>query len=306
MFKKEIHTATEISKEMFEECLMNYLSEEYSTEDLQVIYKYCTAKLPTRYKVSPSVLYRGLIFSTKGFDLLKEKKSLKLQPKLLTSWTEDREIALHFAERGGAGAVITLTRKQLVDSILCNVDKLFDSGYLEGYESYENEYLVDSTKVKIEAIDETNTVAIIYNKKQVDVDKFFGRSKAPEQERFVITNNNLVEDRKLYVMWSRNILRGSKTWKDAKAYTTSLDYAGYHDWRLPTRVELASLLQKGHSSPYIDKKIFPNTTNIGGYWTSTETAEDKEKVWVIDFGNGRSHPHGKNQSASLRVVRDIS
>jgi hypothetical protein len=46
------------------------------------------------------------------------------------------------------------------------------------------------------------------------------------------------------------------------------DLAGRDDWRLPSAVELQSIVDYGHSAPSIDSTVFPNTP-AAVFWTST-------------------------------------
>lgn len=79
------------------------------------------------------------------------------------------------------------------------------------------------------------------------------------------------------LMWSydANPL-GPTNWLSAMSFCTNLSYAGYSDWRLPTKRELAEL--------QLDSECF---TNVPGemvynwYWTSSTFAQTSNKMWAV-------------------------
>ena len=52
-------------------------------------------------------------------------------------------------------------------------------------------------------------------------------------------------------MWQQAAAPSTYTWEQAKAYCPTLTLAGHSDWRLPTRIELVSLVDFGRSAPAI-------------------------------------------------------
>jgi hypothetical protein len=69
-------------------------------------------------------------------------------------------------------------------------------------------------------------------------------------------------------------------------------YAGHCDWRLPTRVELETILLGAYPcqvSPCIDQSVFGPVDyreewNLG-YWTATTVRDSSATAWVIWFGS---------------------
>ena len=61
-------------------------------------------------------------------------------------------------------------------------------------------------------------------------------------QRFVDNGNGTVSDRRTGLMWLKDANPcGKKTWEDAMRYCENLSYAGYSNWRLPTKAELQGL-----------------------------------------------------------------
>ena len=84
------------------------------------------------------------------------------------------------------------------------------------------------------------------------------------------------------------------TWADAQSFVNSLNgstadgrilanvFAGHADWRLPTIVELRTILLEPYpcaTSPCIDSIFGPTANN---YWSATTSASHPQNAWVIN------------------------
>jgi hypothetical protein len=103
----------------------------------------------------------------------------------------------------------------------------------------------------------------------------------------------------------------SKTFDDAQKLCASLTPGS---WRLPSRIELVTLLDLGQASskPKIDP-VFQSPapgTSLSKYWTFSEVrslpgvATDGRSYWVVDFLSGGVDKLPESAPAAVRCVKD--
>jgi len=84
--------------------------------------------------------------------------------------------------------------------------------------------------------------------------------------------------------------------------STQLKAGGHSDWRLPTKIELASLVDSGRASvPTIDN-VF-STTVADFYWTSTIYAQATANGWFVNFQTGGVGFYDLTGVGNVRCVR---
>lgn len=139
------------------------------------------------------------------------------------------------------------------------------------------------------------------------------RGYAANKIRFIsktIDTDKVLIDRATGLMWATDGERGGcdgnreDDWAYAIAYARGLVFAGFTNWRLPTILELITLIDFGRSSPAIDVSLFPNFEE-GDYWTSTTAAYLSAMAWTINFTFGVPSQSGKTGDYYLRCVRTI-
>jgi hypothetical protein len=88
------------------------------------------------------------------------------------------------------------------------------------------------------------------------------------------------------------------------ARVNSQSLCGAHDWRMPSREELRSIVDYGTTNTVIDMGYFPQT-RAGYYWTSMPFAWDGNYAWSVSFKDGSdATPYKPYQSFHVRLVRD--
>lgn len=140
------------------------------------------------------------------------------------------------------------------------------------------------------------------------------------------TTEETVIDNVTHLVWQRNIPPiydgctgqyaadsqpgDSCTWEEAYEYCTRPSTAaalGGGGWRMPTKIELESIVDETHYQPAIDTASFhmPVTTQpYAGFWTASPKARlPAGWVWVIDFAEGGGGGWQTFRAGFVRCVR---
>jgi hypothetical protein len=102
-------------------------------------------------------------------------------------------------------------------------------------------------------------------------------------------------------------------WSGTLCDGKSVDYAAAEKacaalgegWRLPTRMELESILDLTRHDPAIDSARFPDTKSTW-YWTSTPCAWAPSCAWFVHFRHGDAYGLDRLSEACVRAVRVVS
>ena len=75
-------------------------------------------------------------------------------------------------------------------------------------------------------------------------------------------------------------------------------------WRLPTRLELVSLIDFtiAPPGPTINQTFFPGTSSSEYYWTSTPYTPSPDTVWAVNFTNSYVGNLGTSSLGRVRCV----
>ena len=118
-------------------------------------------------------------------------------------------------------------------------------------------------------------------------------------ETRTVNNKTVVIDSTTNLMWQKNYAT-NKTWSVALKYCENSTYAGYSDWRLPNKNELASLLN--YDKPESPVSYFPGIPSES-FWSSTTSSYD-DWSWRVGFYSGAVSKSSKtNDSQNVLCVR---
>jgi len=116
-------------------------------------------------------------------------------------------------------------------------------------------------------------------------------------------SQNTVTDDVTGLQWQRNEAPTPLDWWDARDYCAGLELAGHDDWRLPSRVELVSLLDYGGLDPTIDQEAFP-TASSQLYWTASPVPF-QSLAYGVRFELGFIYDHDPFGTGAVRCVRGV-
>lgn len=134
--------------------------------------------------------------------------------------------------------------------------------------------------------------------------------------RFIVVGQDRVEDRTTGLQWKRcsegqawsgatcigDALR--LNWHQALERADGSSFAGHRDWRLPTREELASIVEPACVEPAIDLAVFPGTPSYA-YWSATPFEYFVRLAWGVYFNSGRTGYSPRDFGYfHVRLVRD--
>lgn len=124
----------------------------------------------------------------------------------------------------------------------------------------------------------------------------------PHPQTFDTGRDEVAVDRVTGLMWQRSVGASPTAFADAKQACDRLSLAGYDDWRLPSRIELVSILDLTHVQPAIDPVVFPQTPS-DWFWTSSTAAGDVQSAWYVYFYFGYPKTDLVSNQFSWRCVR---
>ncbi|SFV65850.1 Chitinase [hydrothermal vent metagenome] len=167
----------------------------------------------------------------------------------------------------------------------------------DGISTVEDEVIITITK------EATNTPKFTLKKTGQNVS--YATSDDGDYEMGISLNytkeNNNVLDRVTGLKWADNADSNStqKSWDEAKSYCVALGNA----WRLPSREELSSLVHYDNYNPSIDKSF--HYTAFKSYWSSSQSLQNTDNAWVVNFAYGTEGTSGKTSLNEVRCVATV-
>jgi hypothetical protein len=125
---------------------------------------------------------------------------------------------------------------------------------------------------------------------------------APNLASYTDNGDGTVTDNVTGLMWQQAVPATKSAWADAVAYCQALTLAGHGDWRLPSMIELASIVDYGRENPSIDPTCFPSTP-ASWFWSSSLFAGSSSSAWSVYFSSGGVSDNVVSNTLSVRCVR---
>jgi hypothetical protein len=129
-------------------------------------------------------------------------------------------------------------------------------------------------------------------------------SSLPNPASYTVNGDGTVHDNVTGLTWQRTLTTTTFSWADAKTYCTNLSDNG-GGWRLPSIIELVSIVDYNLSNPAIDPTAFPGTPN-SVFWSSSEKMTGVTgSAWYVVFDRGQSTQNPVGNLSRVRCVRSL-
>jgi hypothetical protein len=127
----------------------------------------------------------------------------------------------------------------------------------------------------------------------------------PNPARYDKSMSEVVTDNVTELTWQRSVSATTFGWAAAKEQCANLTTNGALDWRLPTRIELVSLIDFTRASPAIDTDTFIGVA--ANLWTATPAlgvSSPPVRAWQVSFsGGGATTMASEDFQGRVRCVR---
>ncbi|MBN1944666.1 MAG: DUF1566 domain-containing protein [Bradymonadales bacterium] len=111
----------------------------------------------------------------------------------------------------------------------------------------------------------------------------------------------VVVDQVTGLWWQRAVPNDELDWWEARDFCAALELADWSDWRLPSRVELVTLLDLDELDPTIDAGAFPDTPS--DFFWSSSPVPFLNLAYGVRFELGFIYDHDPYGSGRVRCVR---
>jgi hypothetical protein len=110
--------------------------------------------------------------------------------------------------------------------------------------------------------------------------------ESPPTSAYVV-NSETVTDLVTGLVWERVLTANRTTWAAAQSHCENLVLSGATDWRLPTMIEMLSLVDSLRAGSAVNSAVFPDVPAVGGFWTATRHASLPTHRWAV-YSNGKT------------------
>lgn len=127
---------------------------------------------------------------------------------------------------------------------------------------------------------------------------------ASAADRFVLTMGGAaVKDNQAGLTWEQTPGPDHMLWIDALTHCDTRTTGGRTGWRLPTKEELAGLVDTSQYDPALPGGHPFSSVKSAIYWTSTPSAKDPVLAWHVSFFSGEVVTDGKHLNRRVWCVR---
>jgi hypothetical protein len=125
----------------------------------------------------------------------------------------------------------------------------------------------------------------------------------PNPQSFDTQKAGVVLDRVTGLMWQSAVDADKfSTFSEAAQRCEALTLAGFDDWRIPSRIELVSILDVTRTQPAINAAAFSSVPS-DWFWTSSVAADNPQAAWYVYFYFGYPKTDLISNQFLVRCVR---
>jgi hypothetical protein len=191
--------------------------------------------------------------------------------------------------------------------IACGTGTLGCNAALDIHEPSDRQYEVIPEIVDA-GVDATVFVPSIDDDAGADVERAWANWSMPNPRSTGLPNaaeyasdpRGFVTDSITHLQWEQPIDSASYAEPDAESYCAGLDLDDGPSFRLPTRIELLSLVDYTTFNPSISTQAFP-ATPPQYFWTVSPFSGDPASGWVVGFGSETGFVSSSPYNTELRV-----
>lgn len=130
---------------------------------------------------------------------------------------------------------------------------------------------------------------------------------APNAVHYIDNHDGTVTDAVTQLVWEQLAPAAIYSQSQAASWCGTLSLGGSCDWRLPTEVELLSIVDVSQGAPTIDATQFAGTPAHGWFWSSTGAAsrdpDGGAMGWGVNFQYGNAIAQPADSKLYVRCVR---
>jgi len=137
-------------------------------------------------------------------------------------------------------------------------------------------------------------------------------SGLPNEANYVRGADGIVLDTITQLMWEDLVTAAAYKWEDAIAFCEQHEYGGFDDWRLPTRIEMTSVLDHSdaHTGWAAEAFKYPNSGFhfSASDWiltiTQTGAGAGNDYAWAFNMSDGIvTNAYSKSNATAIKCVR---
>jgi formylglycine-generating enzyme len=309
----------QMTGEMIAGADVEYASEEKSSKNLVVVMPLEAQSLERSAILAFSTIFRSALINTQQFNLVSSDAIDKADPEKIqaTYKCSREECSAIVAQQLNASRVITAFYRKISPDLYFLSGSLKDisTGRTLSEKSIKHDGNLTTLETTLEklACQLANTCVKLAQTVVASVHLKTAKSKAvlsPSSKdqvgvrrsgQFLIYNNQTVKDKKTGLIWDRRETEETD-WQGAIEYCDNLFHAGKSDWRLPSKEELKTLIDKSYS-PKINTDAF-SIIKRSTYWSSTSKHAGSPTAWSVYFYAGYvSSNVAKINDCHVRCVR---